>query len=203
MPTCRSRSRLLSGDRPRGPRRRAGRNAHALRARRHPPAPDADRRGAGPARAQGRRSWPAERAAGLAEALALPAPETAGYFGEEAEPCGNCDLCESPPEASTPPAVRKALSAILRTGEASARASVDILRGDDTDKVRERGHDRCRPSAWARSSIARAMAGVFRQMMGRDLVRPDPERHGALALTEAARPVLQGRDHAGSARRTR
>ena len=29
-------------------------------------------------------------------------------------------------------------------------------------------------------------------MMGRDLVRPDPERHGALRMTDAARPVLRG-----------
>jgi ATP-dependent DNA helicase RecQ len=29
-------------------------------------------------------------------------------------------------------------------------------------------------------------------MMGRDLVRPDPDRHGALRMTDAARPVLRG-----------
>jgi ATP-dependent DNA helicase RecQ len=29
-------------------------------------------------------------------------------------------------------------------------------------------------------------------MMGRDLVRPDPERHGALRMTDAARPILRG-----------
>ena len=28
--------------------------------------------------------------------------------------------------------------------------------------------------------------------MGRDLVRPDPERHGALRMMEAARPILRG-----------
>jgi len=33
---------------------------------------------------------------------------------------------------------------------------------------------------------------VFRQMMGRDLVRPDPDRGGALRMTEAARPILRG-----------
>ncbi len=31
-------------------------------------------------------------------------------------------------------------------------------------------------------------------MMGRDLVRPDPERHGALKMTEAARPILRGEE---------
>ena len=29
-------------------------------------------------------------------------------------------------------------------------------------------------------------------MMGRDLLRPDPERHGALRMTDAARPILRG-----------
>ena len=28
-------------------------------------------------------------------------------------------------------------------------------------------------------------------MMGHDLIRPDPERHGALRMTEAARPILR------------
>lgn len=29
-------------------------------------------------------------------------------------------------------------------------------------------------------------------MLGRDLIRPDPERHGGLAITLAAHPVLRG-----------
>ena len=33
---------------------------------------------------------------------------------------------------------------------------------------------------------------IFRQMMGHDLVRPDPERHGALRMTETAKPILKG-----------
>jgi ATP-dependent DNA helicase RecQ len=31
-------------------------------------------------------------------------------------------------------------------------------------------------------------------MMGHDLIRPDPERHGALRMTESARPILRGED---------
>ena len=37
-----------------------------------------------------------------------------------------------------------------------------------------------------------AWGAVFRQMMGRDLVRPDPDRFGALRMTDAARPILRG-----------
>ena len=29
-------------------------------------------------------------------------------------------------------------------------------------------------------------------MMGQDLIRPDPERHGAFRMTQAARPILRG-----------
>ena len=36
------------------------------------------------------------------------------------------------------------------------------------------------------------MQGIFRQMMGYDLIRPDPERHGGLRFTENARPLLKG-----------
>ncbi|MEL6700215.1 MAG: HRDC domain-containing protein, partial [Pseudomonadota bacterium] len=32
---------------------------------------------------------------------------------------------------------------------------------------------------------------IFRQMMGHDLCRPDPERYGALRMTQAARPILR------------
>ena len=35
---------------------------------------------------------------------------------------------------------------------------------------------------------------IFRQMMGLDLVRPDAERHGALRMTDPARPILRGED---------
>ncbi len=31
-------------------------------------------------------------------------------------------------------------------------------------------------------------------MMGRDLIRPNPDRHGALTMTEAARPILRGEE---------
>ncbi len=45
-----------------------------------------------------------------------------GTFGEAAEPCGNCDLCDRPAQLfDATEAVRKALSAILRTGSGSGR----------------------------------------------------------------------------------
>ncbi len=131
---------------------------------------------------------------GLAESLGCRRQTLLSYFGEEAGPCGNCDLCDSPAELfDGTEAVRKALSAILRTDESfGAGHLIDILTGNETDRVRARGHDRLPTFGVGREFDRRQWQAVFRQMMGRDLVRPDPERHGALRMTEAARPVLKG-----------
>jgi ATP-dependent DNA helicase RecQ len=87
----------------------------------------------------------------------------------------------------------KAFSAILRTGEwFGAEHLIAILRGEATDKVRARGHDRLPTFGVGREHAKGWWQGVFRQLMGHDLIRPDPTRHGALRLTEAARPVLRG-----------
>ena len=131
---------------------------------------------------------------GLAEALACRRQVLLGYFGEVTPPCGNCDLCDRPALLfDATDAVRKALSAILRTGEwFGAGHLIDILTGTATAKVRERGHDQLPTFAVGRDLSKPAWGAVFRQMMGRDLVRPDPERHGALRMTDAARPVLRG-----------
>ncbi len=131
---------------------------------------------------------------GLAEALACRRQVLLGYFGEHAGPCGMCDLCDSPPEVfDATTAVRKALSAILRTGEwFGAGHLIDILTGAATDKIRARGHDRLPTYGCGTEFDKRQWQAVFRQMMGHDLVRPDPERHGALRMTETARPILRG-----------
>ena len=133
---------------------------------------------------------------GLAEAQVCRRQTLLGYFGETVTPCGNCDLCDAPPEVfDGTEAVMKALSAVLRTGESfGAGHLTDILVGTVTDKVRQRGHDGL-PTFGVGQDIGRGQwAAIFRQMMGLDLVRPDPARHGALRTTERARPVLRGEE---------
>lgn len=131
---------------------------------------------------------------GLAEALGCRRQVLLGYFGDAADPCGHCDLCDRPPEVfdGTEPA-RMALSAALRTGEwFGAGHLIDILTGTKTDKVRARGHDGLPTFGVGRETSRREWQAILRQMQARDLLRPDPERHGALRMTETARPVLRG-----------
>ncbi len=131
---------------------------------------------------------------GLAEATRCRRQVLLGYFDETSPPCGNCDLCDRPALVfDATDAVRKALSAILRTGEYfGAGHLIDILTGNATAKVVERGHDALPTFAVGKDLSKPAWGAVFRQMMGRDLVRPDPDRFGALRMTDAARPILRG-----------
>ncbi len=130
---------------------------------------------------------------GLAEALECRRKTLLGYFDEHEVTCGRCDLCDTPAETfDGTTAVRKALSAILRTEEwFGAGHLIDILLGNETDKVRQRGHQSL-PTYGVGTEYSKAeWQAVFRQMMGHDLIRPDPERHGALRMTDAARPILR------------
>lgn len=131
---------------------------------------------------------------GLADALTCRKQVLLTYFGEDSTPCGNCDLCEKSPDVFDATVhVQKVLSAILRTGEWFGSGHViDVLRGTSTDKVRDRGHDQI-PTFGVGADVGKTVwQAIIRQMLGRDMIRPDPERHGGLRLTENARPFLRG-----------
>jgi ATP-dependent DNA helicase RecQ len=130
---------------------------------------------------------------GLAEALECRRKTLLSYFGETEVICGKCDLCAQPAEVfDGTTAVRKALSAILRTDEwFGAGHLIDILRGQMTDKIKARGHDALPTFGVGTEYSKGEWQAVFRQMMGHDLIRPDPERHGALRMTDAALPILR------------
>ncbi|MEM9869825.1 MAG: DNA helicase RecQ [Pseudomonadota bacterium] len=131
---------------------------------------------------------------GLAEALECRRKTLLGYFGENDVNCGKCDLCDQPPSLFDGTiAVRKALSAALRTAEWFGSGHlIDILLGQETDKVRQRGHNELPTFGVGKDYSKPEWQAIFRQMMGHDLLRPDPERHGALRMTERARPILKG-----------
>ncbi|MBD3665566.1 DNA helicase RecQ [Sulfitobacter aestuariivivens] len=131
---------------------------------------------------------------GLAEALTCRRKTLLGYFDELEVTCGRCDLCDTPADVfDGTTAVRKALSAMLRTDEwFGAGHLIDILLGIETDKVRARGHTGLSTYGVGTEYDRNQWQAVFRQMMGHDLIRPDPTRHGALRMTDAALPILKG-----------
>ena len=131
---------------------------------------------------------------GLAEARRCRRRVLLRYFGDVIETCNNCDLCDAPPILfDGTKHVRMALSAILRTEERyGAGYLIDILRGKLTDKIKKNGHEQLPTFSIGEDYSKSEWQGVFRQMMGYDLIRPDIERFGAFRMTEMARPILRG-----------
>ncbi len=116
-------------------------------------------------------------------------------FGEALpRACGNCDNCLSPPESwDGTEAARKALSCVYRTGQRFGAAHlIDVLRGAETERIRQFGHDRLAVYGVGADLPAQSWRGVFRQLVALGLLEVDAEGHGGLRLAEAARPVLRG-----------
>src|SRR5690606_8927336 len=116
-------------------------------------------------------------------------------FGE-AHPgdCGNCDNCLQPPQTwDATDAARKALSCVYRTGQRFGAAHViDVLRGADTAKVRQFGHQTLSTYGIGTDLDARQWRSVFRQLLAAGLLETDLDGHGALRLTADATPLLRG-----------
>jgi ATP-dependent DNA helicase RecQ len=116
------------------------------------------------------------------------------YFGEESQPCGNCDACLNPPQCwDGTVAAQKALSAVFRTGQRfGVYHLIDVLVGKENPKTKEYGHQRL--STWGvGTDIAAAdWRGIFRQLVAAGFLRVDMNEYGALKLTADARPVLKG-----------
>ncbi|WP_313562208.1 DNA helicase RecQ, partial [Diaphorobacter nitroreducens] len=140
----------------------------------------------------------------LAEATDCRRVRLLGYFGEASEPCGNCDNCLSPPPVwDGTDAARKLLSTIYRVHQASGLTFgtghiMDIVRGKDTDKVRQFGHDKLSTFGLGREYSEAQLRGVLRQLLAIGAVgvhRVTTEgghSFDTLALTEGSRPVLRG-----------
>jgi ATP-dependent DNA helicase RecQ len=118
------------------------------------------------------------------------------YFGEAVAPCGNCDLCIDGAELidATIPA-QKALSAMARTGERfGAEHLIAILTGEETDKVRQFGHDRLPTFGVGRDHSKQTWRSLFRQLYAAGVISFDITSYGRWTMTERGRLVLRGQE---------
>ena len=117
-------------------------------------------------------------------------------FGETyPHPCGNCDNCLSPPQSwDATLAAQKALSCVYRTGQRfGAGHLIDILRGADTERIRQFGHAALSTYGIGTELDAKAWRGVFRQLVAGGWLGVDAEGHGSLRLTEKSAEILKER----------
>ncbi len=132
---------------------------------------------------------------GYAEAAHCRRRILLGYFGDQCEPCGNCDICLDPPEMfDGTEAAQMALSAIYRTGQRFGGGHiVDVLRGRDTERVLRLGHDRLPTFGVGRDRSATAWRSILRQLTAAELAVAEPlDGFTVLRLGPGARAVLRG-----------
>ncbi|WP_412866588.1 DNA helicase RecQ, partial [Cellulomonas sp. 179-A 9B4 NHS] len=130
------------------------------------------------------------------------------YFGQPSDgPCGNCDTCLEPPESwdGTVPA-QKLLSTVVRLDQRGQRYGVghvvDILRGKETPRVRQLGHEQLSTFGIGQDLSDGEWRGVVRQLLAAELLAVDTQGYGTLRITPASADVLRGaRRRSGRSRR--
>jgi ATP-dependent DNA helicase RecQ len=120
------------------------------------------------------------------------------YFGEETGPCGNCDTCLEPVatwDATVPS--QKLLSTIVRLQRErnqrfGAAHLIDILLGNETDRVRQQGHDQLATFGIGTELTDVQWRGVVRQLLAQGLLGVSDDGYGTLVITAGSGDVLTG-----------
>lgn len=133
----------------------------------------------------------------LCETVGCRRQNLLAYFGQDSEPCGNCDTCLEPPATwdGLVPA-QKLLSTIVRLQRERGQAFgaghiIDILRGASTERIRQMGHDSLATYGIGADLTDQDWRSVIRQLLARGILVARGE-YGTLALGEPAGGVLRG-----------
>lgn len=117
-----------------------------------------------------------------------------GYFGEQAEPCGNCDNCvDQVPRADGAAEARIILAAVAQSGERFGAAHViDILLGHETEKILARGHQKLASFGSGTAHKKDFLMSLIRQLVAGGFLEPDPNGHGGLAIAQKGQALGRG-----------
>jgi len=132
----------------------------------------------------------------LCEAVGCRRVQLLGYFGEQSEPCGNCDTCLAPPEAwDGTIAAQKLLSAVYRLRSErrqrfGAGHVIDILLGKQTPKVTQHRHDTLTVFGIGTDLRDTEWRGIVRQLLAQGLLAVEGD-YGTLVLTDGSAQVLR------------
>ena len=118
------------------------------------------------------------------------------YFGETAEPCGNCDLCiEGVESFDGTLEAQKLLSAIARARERfGTEHLVNLIVGDGTDAIRRFRHDGLKTFGVGKDRSKNEWRSLLRQIYAAGLVNLEIAEYGRWTITARGDAVLRGRE---------
>ncbi len=131
----------------------------------------------------------------LCETIECRRGQLLGYFGEQADACGNCDTCLTPPKAwDGTIATQKLLSAVVRLKRErhqkfGAGQVIDILLGKKTPKVIQHGHDSLTVFGVGTELSDTQWRTVVRQLLAQGVLAVEGD-YGTLVSTPASDEVL-------------
>jgi len=116
------------------------------------------------------------------------------YFGENPEPCGNCDICLDPPEMEDGNVhAYNVLSTVQQTGQRFGAAHIiDVLRGSETEKIITLGHHRLATHGSGKTEDKETWRSILRQLVASGYLRLDITGFGGLSLTDNGHSLLNG-----------
>jgi ATP-dependent DNA helicase RecQ len=116
------------------------------------------------------------------------------YFGERAEPCGNCDTCLDPAQLADGTEDAKIILAAIRdTGARFGAAHIAlVLIGAQNDKMLKLGHDKIAAYATGKGRSREEWQSLIRQLLAGNFLELDIGGFGGLTITEKGGALLKG-----------
>jgi ATP-dependent DNA helicase RecQ len=115
------------------------------------------------------------------------------YFGDDCDPCGNCDVCLDPPETFDGTIdAQKLLSCMYRTGERFGQAHlISVLLGEPDERIERLGHDKLSTFGIGTAHDRDAWRSIIRQLVAHGLIDVDVAGHGGLSISAKGREFLR------------
>lgn len=115
------------------------------------------------------------------------------YFDDSGEPCGNCDICMSPPETFDGSiAAQKLLSCVLRTEQRfGSNYVIDVLLGKDNERITQFGHKTLSTYGIGSEHSAKEWQSLVRQLVARGYLFVDMDAYSALKVTQEGMTFLK------------
>jgi ATP-dependent DNA helicase RecQ len=120
------------------------------------------------------------------------------YFGQPYpnESCGACDIClgETEDVADALTVAQKILSCVYRLNQSwGVGHVVGVLRGETTDKIRERRHDALSTHGVLKGSSRNEIRDWIWQLIGQGYLEQTGDQYPVLRLSAEAWPLLRGK----------